>query len=274
MRENELELIAALVEGRLQDEAEARALIASGPEFAAEYEAQKSAYEVLRSMGSATMSDTEKADLHRDLWTALRTPAPTRASSPWYYRWMPVAAGMFVVVGLVAVLGQDGDSDGDSRQFAVTTAASAETSGDNASGGTVEATDGGSPVAPVAEPLPDPGEDVTPETMALEPAQEAYYQAEADEVREGELSGVNVEDTEGDLTESELKDCIDEAGLDDYEVVGARSIARVDETTGSTVSAPVDVSSYIAAVPAGATLADAPVAFVDLASCVLIHLDQ
>lgn len=274
MRDQELELIAALVEGRLQDEAEARALIASGPEFVAEYESQKIAYEALRSMGPATMSDTEKAALHRDLWTALRTPVPAAASTPWYYRWMPVAAGMFLVVGLVAVLGQNGGSDAGSDQMSLTTAASAETASDDASGGTKGSGDGGSPVAPIAEPLPDPNEGVTPETMALEPAQLAYYDAEAEEVREGELSGVDVEDTDGTLTESELEDCIDEAGLDDYQVVGARSIARVDETTGSTVSAPVDVVSYIAAVPAGADLAEAPVAFVDLASCVLIHVDD
>ncbi len=112
MRDHELELIAALAEGRLEDESEARALIASSAEHLAEYEAQKLAFETLRSTPPAAMTDIERAALHRDVWTELRSPVPVGASgNPWYYRWMPVAAGMFVVVGLVAVINQGGQDE-------------------------------------------------------------------------------------------------------------------------------------------------------------------
>src|ERR687892_348665 len=102
MRDQDLELIAALVEGRLDDETEARALIASSAEAREEYEAQKRAYESLAAMGTAHLTETERATLHRDLWTELRGgDTPERTKTPWYVRWSPVAAGLFVVVGIV-----------------------------------------------------------------------------------------------------------------------------------------------------------------------------
>ncbi|HSM45432.1 MAG TPA: hypothetical protein VK969_10490, partial [Acidimicrobiia bacterium] len=72
MRDDQIELIAALVEGRLEDESEARALIDSAPEFREEYEGQKTAYEMLTRVGTASLSDGERSALHRDVWTSLR----------------------------------------------------------------------------------------------------------------------------------------------------------------------------------------------------------
>lgn len=110
MRDQELELIAALVEGRLEDETEARALITSSIEAREEYETQKLAHDALQAMGTARLGEDERAALHRDVWTDLRAGAPTpKTRRPWYYRWVPVAAALFLVVGLAAVLSGGGE---------------------------------------------------------------------------------------------------------------------------------------------------------------------
>lgn len=67
MREHEIDLIAALVEGRLEDETEARALITSSPEMRQEYQAQKLAYEALAGAGMVRMTESERSALHRDI---------------------------------------------------------------------------------------------------------------------------------------------------------------------------------------------------------------
>jgi hypothetical protein len=111
MRDHERELIAALVEGRLDDESEARALVASSPELHEEYEAQLLAYRALTGAGSVSLSEAERAELHRDVWTALRHRSEAPARGAWYLRAAAVAAGLFVVVGLAAVLSTSGGQD-------------------------------------------------------------------------------------------------------------------------------------------------------------------
>jgi hypothetical protein len=95
MRERDLDLIVALVEGRLEDEEEARALIESSSKHRLEYEAQKTAYQALSSAGTASLSETERAGIRRDVWSDLRSrPTPVVPANPWYYRWVSVAAGV------------------------------------------------------------------------------------------------------------------------------------------------------------------------------------
>lgn len=288
MRDHELELIAALAEGRLEDESEARALIASSPEHLAEYEAQKLAFETLRSTPPAAMTDIERAALHRDVWTELRSPVPVGASgNPWYYRWMPVAAGMFVVVGLVAVINQGGQDELAPAELMVTTSAGEGLAGEEA--GTV------STAAEAGADGEDAGSGSTPtvtDSRALDAPEVAYYEAEADKVREGELEGVEVEGLDEETPQAVLESCLEEAGLSEYEIVAASTAPFPEEVPDTTIATegsgegstspstedtlvPAgDTTQYLAAVPAGATLADAPVAFVDLYNCVLIHLDD
>ena len=86
MRSHEQELISALVEGRLEDEAEALALIASSPALRSEYEAQKLAYEALTAIPQAQLTDHERAALHRDVWTELQArPTSLAVRTPWYF---------------------------------------------------------------------------------------------------------------------------------------------------------------------------------------------
>jgi len=73
MRKNEIELIAALAEGRLEDETAARALVDSSAAHRAEYEAHKTALEALIAIPSAQLSEHESAALHRDVWTELQS---------------------------------------------------------------------------------------------------------------------------------------------------------------------------------------------------------
>lgn len=107
MRRHEIELITALAEGTLDDETEARALVASSDALRAEYEAQRAAIEASRQLPGATMSDPERATLRRDVWAALRSNPTARPSARrWSPRLAAAAAALLVVAGTAAVLGQ------------------------------------------------------------------------------------------------------------------------------------------------------------------------
>ncbi len=105
MHEHSLDLIAALADGSLSDETEARALVETCETCRAEYRAQKSVIASLAAVSPPAMTDLEKAALHRDLWTELRSDtAEKRSSMPWWQRLTYVAAALFIGVGLVSVL--------------------------------------------------------------------------------------------------------------------------------------------------------------------------
>ncbi len=105
MHDHDLDLIAALAEGSLDDETAARARVEACPECRDEYRGQRAVIEYLASAPEVTMTELERAGLHRDLWTELRSEPAASKHSPWWYRWSYVAAGLFVVVGLAGVLG-------------------------------------------------------------------------------------------------------------------------------------------------------------------------
>jgi hypothetical protein len=279
MREHELELIAALAEGRLEDETDARALLASSEEARAEFEAQVSALTALSATSPVMMSPTERAGLHRDIWTELHSPMPvpsTPSSKPWYYRWMPVAAGMFVLVGLVAVLSQDGLETfvaADEGAAVTTSLASSETTdavaeeldgGDDSGGGEA----GGetvteSPTNTVAEAGDGDASAQAP------PAAAAFYSAEADELREDEESrSLQL----GGLSTTELADCLERAGLDGYEVREANPTP--DDQGDPDADVPEEAVPYLAAIPSGEELATAEVVFGALETCEVIHVDR
>ena len=109
MHRHDLDTIAALADGSLKDETSARALVESCAECRAEYESHTVVIAALAAVEPATMTDLEKAALHRELWTDLRAEAaPAVKTPPWWYRWSYAAAGVFVVVGLVGVVSQLG----------------------------------------------------------------------------------------------------------------------------------------------------------------------
>ena len=260
MREHELELIAALVEGRLDDESEARALIDSSSELREEYEAQKLAYEALQESGTASLRDTERAALRRDVWTELRSGSAERTSkTPWYYRWVPAAAGLLVVVGLVSVLGPGSD---DSGEEAVNLAADVAETATTAAAG-AEAADG--------DAAPADGDDTaltessseeaeTDSDRAASPEDADFFAMQARQVREGELTGPQLETFDNEDQTADHADCLTRIGLDGHRVVA---------TTSS-----LDGETLLVTVPDETDLSEAPVGFVNPDACELVYLDE
>jgi len=126
MHDHPLDLIAALADGSLSDEAEARALVETCPDCREEYRAQTEVIGWLAATPAAEMTDLEKAALHRDLWTELRNERSKSPATPWWQRLSYVAAGLLVMVGLVGVL-NNGGLEGGAESGATTTAAIAQT---------------------------------------------------------------------------------------------------------------------------------------------------
>ena len=124
MHDHPLDLIAALADGSLSDETEARALVESCSECREEYRAQTEVIGWLAAAPTAEMTDLEKAALHRDLWTELRNQPGKSPTTPWWQRLAYVAAGLFVTVGLVSVLNNGALNDSD--ELGATTTAFAE----------------------------------------------------------------------------------------------------------------------------------------------------
>lgn len=276
MRDQELELIAALVEGRLEDETEARALIKSSPEHRAEYEAQKLAYEALRGAGTASLSEAERSALRRDIWTDLRSGVGTKpVRAPWYYRWAPVAAGLVIMVGLVTVLTQAGGG-GDAATVAADLADSATTAADGAEGGAAVA-----PTSTASAMDESEGDGESASTFAEESAHDAddgadvadaadtaLYAKQAARVREGDFRDERFQ-TYSEAGALEIESCLEEVDLKGYEIVALSEQPR--ETTGTTQAAE---TSIVVAAPENSDLATAPIAFVELETCEVVYLDE
>jgi hypothetical protein len=261
MRDREIDLISALVEGTLEDETEARAMLAASPELQAEYEAQRLAYEALSSAGSATMRDDEKAALHRDVWTALRSePAAPRVRAPWYYRWVPVGVGVFVVgIAAVTVLTQTSGGDGAAtfdEAAAETTIATSAEAGEMSAGTAAE----------------DAATDTTAAAMAMAPETEMFGAA-ARSLREDRVDGTTEVPS---ATESAiaLDECLDQAGLQDVDVIQIIDSAFLSEISGITVPTEDESRSFLVAVPAQEDPETAPIFFVDSDTCDIAYVDE
>ena len=119
-QDHDLDLIAAFVEGRLDDPAPAEALVAACPECAHDFQSHQTVLEAVRVQPHATLDDLERRRLRAAVWEGIEAepspaaapPVPARkASTPWWYRIAPVAAALVVVVGVSAnLVPQGGDS--------------------------------------------------------------------------------------------------------------------------------------------------------------------
>ena len=260
MRKHEIELIPALAEGTLDDETQARALIASSNKARIEYEGQKTALAALADVQPAVMSDIEKATLHRDTWTALKTqPVAAKKTAPWYYRWSYAAAGLFLVVGLVTVLNTDGFSGDDAateelatpREAADTTVAAGE--------------------ADQRTEAPSVAEDgaLADDSASDDPIVD-FFRLEASKVRAGQFATATA--SEADEQQSVLDkqtECLLRADLEGYEAVGEVSFADAEDFGLDPDTA------YLIAVPTAEELGeDTPVVFVEADTCALVHTDE
>jgi hypothetical protein len=237
MHKHDLDLIAALAEGSLDDETEARALLESCEECQAEYRSQLEILTILSSAPPAEMTELEKAALHRDLWTELRNPSTNAPTGPAWYRWSYVAAGLFVIVGLVGVLsGQLGLGSGDSAESGEIT----ETTSDLA---TFSADEGSEAPLLDAAPAADgaDAESAPTTTMAAEEAGPLPYAEFAEQARIARESSQRSAPTLS--SKEDIDHCLEEAGLTDVKVVEELVLDQryllvmpLDETSEQTVT--------------------------------------
>ncbi|MBW3666216.1 MAG: hypothetical protein KY394_01345 [Actinobacteria bacterium] len=248
MRERERELIAALAEGSLEDETEARALLEASPEARAEYQLQRHALEALSTASPTEMTDLERARLHGELWTRLRAEKAKTRSTVGIYGWSLAAAALFVVVGLAAVLGG------------------------GLLGGQGAATDTFEEIASGLSDTTAAAEMATEETQAGEEAEafaagdseSAAVTEEAQDYFEEEATRLRSDESLGRAADGGDEDsgCLERAELFDHEVV---------DVVGEDPAALVE-GRYLAAVPAGAEIEPAtPIHFVDSDTCELVY---
>lgn len=245
MHEHDLDLMAALAEGSLEDEREARALVDECEVCRAEYRSQTEVLAWVASAPRVEMTDLEKAALHRDLWTEL-TRAPARASaSPWWQRWSYVAAGLFVTVGLVAVL--NGEYGG-GESAAPTLAETAADLDDSAAG---------EEMAPFAE---DNGADGSLELdgVTTTAAAEEALPLPFPELAERARAARQTDAVAGTMGEDEATDeCLTSLGLDNHIVV--------DQVE--------DDQTYLALMVENGEV-DRSVTFVALDDCEIVYVDR
>ena len=266
MRSHEQELISALVEGRLDDEAEALALIASSDALHAEYEAQKLAYDTLSAIPPAQLSDQERAALRRDVWTELQAqPTPGSSTTPWYFRWSTAAAGLFIVVGVLTItnLGGSGSGDASTEVASVTTSAAALAPEETA------AKDG--EPDDVTEALDADTADAAGAAGNMRTIPDPILQAFgliSDELRLNDPRLPGTSSSKLQALAADHESCLTEAALEGYEAVSEFFHPTIgDSETFAT--------AYLAAVPVDQpTGPETPVAYVVLATCTLFYIDE
>lgn len=209
MHEHDLDLIAALADGSLRDETEARALVESCPECRAEYQGQVAVLYLLTSTPGAEMTELEKAALHRDVWTELRDAPSRAASTPWWQRWSYVAAGLFVTVGLVGVL---------SSQIQLGGGEAGDTVADSASALDADpARDEEVPFRSEESATEGGAESAATTTAAAEGTLPLPFEALADEAR---AKRETADQSFGTMSgRDEVESCLDRAGLSEHIVV-------------------------------------------------------
>ncbi len=147
MRKGSKQLIADLVAGRSGNPTEAMETIMRSPRLRAAYEEQIAARNALASLDTATMTDSERTDLRRGVWTSLNTApaANTVPATPWAWRAAGAAAALAVVVGGAALLmqGNSADSGGTAELTANRATTTADAAGAPLSGQDHGQEDGG-----------------------------------------------------------------------------------------------------------------------------------
>lgn len=248
MRKRDIELISALVEGRLDDESEARALVESSRAHREEYEAQKLAYDALTSIPNVTLTESEQAVLRRDVWSQLQSqPRATKAKAPWALRWSFAAAGLFVVVGLFLAVDLTQSSSNDSGEVFFEISSSLDDGEDGATRGAETEAAETTSAASTEEDL----EGAAALDMAMPPVE--VFAELAAQARSGELS------SEQTRTKEQRSSCLETAGLGDHQVIGE---VLEDEL-------------YLLAIPDGEVLGpDTPITFVQADLCLVSYIDE
>jgi hypothetical protein len=240
MHRHDLDAIAALAEGTIDDETSVRALVDTCEECRAEYESQRAALAALAAVEPASMTETEKAALHRDVWTQMRTGQAPKPSKSWWYRLSYAAAGLFVVVGVAAVVSQN--------------------TADEAGLASAETTEGSNRLDAAGEELQDDATAASATTAAAAepPGESLQFSMIADQIRsDAESFSYSLFEEEGTArTSDEDVGCIEGAGLDEQQIVGK-------------------IDNYILAVPEDIEIgSDTPITFVDTNTCTVAHVEE
>ena len=244
MHEHDLDLIAALADGSLEDEAEARALVQSCDECHAEYAEQRAILELIAGASTQRMTELERAALHRNLWAELER-TPTHRGSPWWYRWSYAAAGLFVLLGLVAVL-RGGLPFGAGQEVS-------ETFSEIGSG--LDAGDAGN-VPLQGAPADDGGGDESESTTTAAASETLDYPfAELAEEARARRSTADVAE-DGAVRSTATEECLEELGLADQKVIDEVELDR----------------RFLLLAPEGEA-PDAPITFVAVDGCEVVYVD-
>lgn len=181
--DHDLEIVAALAEGRSTEPDRAHELVRTCPVCAQAYRDHRTVLEAIARDPVPQLDERERLGLRSSVWGDLdldSAPAPptTRpARSPWWYRLAPVAAALVVVVGIAVVLPRGGD---DSAEVAGTDAFDTA-----ASDLQTESDDGEAATGDGDEALADDGAD----REAAEEAAPATTEAMTETTRAAEESG-------------------------------------------------------------------------------------
>jgi hypothetical protein len=243
MHRHNLDLIAEYAGGTLADDKKARNLVANCQVCRAEYEAHRSVLAALSSVERNSMSEHEKARLHRDVASALRGPtSKPSAARAWWPTWAASAAAVLVVtVGLMGVLNSLGDSSS-SADMTFSEIGSALDGGAGAGfGGEERNTD-----APGQEPQAPPA------------GADYFYDEDNsfDSVAKSVLELTNRTSTE--TVSGDDNACLEESGLIDY-----RLVPDVERLT-----------TLLVAVSAETGDSTPTVAFIDPDTCQVVHLEE
>lgn len=124
--DHDISQVWALAEGASTDPAEAERLIDVCEECAAAYRDLLTVREAIARQPSPSMTELERARLHRNLWASVEPETPARSTGGWMYRVASVAAAMAVVVGAGYVFTNLGVGGGDDSASETTAAAATE----------------------------------------------------------------------------------------------------------------------------------------------------
>ena len=244
MHRHDLDVIAALADGTLEDETGARALIAVCDECRSEYEFQQQALAALAETAPATMTETERAGLHRDLWTALRSQQAPRTSKAWWYRVSYAAASLLVVVGVASVISQTGAPEA-AETF---TALPADEEIDIAEESAAPSAAPASTSAAAAD---------SPTYAAAGPQDGLRFAAIAESVRSDGDALSDYSSERGMIADSVgTSECVDQSEFERQRIVAI-------------------IENYILTIPDGTELEpDTPITFVDIGTCKVVHVEE
>lgn len=253
MHKHDLDLIADFAQGTLDETATAASLVERCEVCRAEFEMQRSMIESLASAPAVHLSEHEKAALHRDIWTELRSDtaatAPSRSGSWSIWAAVGSAAVLLLFVGVLGVFNGIGGS-GDAAEPTEEAASPLQGGTDDSAGADGEAADTTTPAAADGDFFGFVSSQSEPDAFANLAGQ--VRERLADQT----LSTPDTADTDEMARQGDA--CLRDAGLDDH----------------STLVGFEDRTDLLIALPKGEDPRTAPLTFVDRSTCEVVAVEE